>query len=468
LNPLNCTVGEFVPSRHDTAKLVPEYNYKPIETLHHSYHSPPFIIKEKIEPFSLKFSKIILKNGLKILYFQNKTSNTVKLAGSVNAGNIHTSDVSPILPVMCAGMLNRGSKGMSKREIADFVEFRGASAGIGSVGENVSFSLSATADDFPYIFEILAKILREPVFPENEYEKYRQFAAANIRQKRFSTEHLANAAFSRLVFPEGHMLYQYSLPTQEQFLFNLCLDEIISFYNSFYSPDGTIMALSGNISPDKLENLIEKYLGSWDRKSFIGANPKEACLQKTFKEKTVKVKNRTEAQVVWGHYCNLTRTSPDYHSASVMNFILGGSSPLSSRIGLKIREDLGLTYSISSCFNFFSIPGAWFVKFGVDSRYADIAIKALDDEVRTFLDKGITDQELDMAKSYLIGSYPLRFSNNTGIAKALLANEFYGLKDEYLSEYPMIVEKITKKEVMETARKYIHPGVVSVVKAGDF
>ena len=151
-----------------------------------------------------------------------------------------------------------------------------------------------------------------------------------------------------------------------------------------------------------------------------------------------------------------------------MNFILGGSGSLSSRLGRRIREDLGLVYSISSGFNALTIPGSWSVKFGIDCHYADSAIQTLKEEIIRFIEKGVTDAEVDLAKSCLIGSYPLRFSSNGGIARALLINEYYDLGDDYMNEYPDIIEAITKEEINTAAKKYLHPELATVVKAGNF
>ncbi|MCK7485974.1 MAG: insulinase family protein [Bacillus subtilis] len=186
------------------------------------------------------------------------------------------------------------------------------------------------------------------------------------------------------------------------------------------------------------------------------------------KERVIYVEGKTEAEVVFGHYGNLNRKSPDFHEATVMNFILGGSGALSSRIGKRIREDLGLVYSISSGFTALLVPGSWSVKFGVDCRYADLAIMALREEIDRFINYGITDAELDLAKSCIIGAYPLRFASNAGVARALLINEFYELGDNYLNEYPLIVGDITKNDAHQAAKKYLHPEVASVVKAGGF
>lgn len=464
----NCSIGYFIPSHAETRSFTPTYDYIPHETIHHIYKTPPIIINDSISTAPIKFCKKILPNGIKVLISENKTSDTVKLLGSIKAGNLYSSIVNPALPVLCAGMLNRGSKGKSKIEIARDIESRGASVGIENVNEAVNFSLSSTAEDFPHILNVLANILMEPSFPEDEFIKYLKLSIAETRQRKVDPSYLASLAFSQMIYPKGHVFYTCSLNTQEKHIISLSLDDIKNFYHDFYSPNTVILGISGNINAEKTFKLIEDLFKDWQSKKMPSPVIKPVALQRKPKNKTIHIEGKTEAEVVFGHYGNLKRNDKDFHKAVVMNFILGGGGAMSSRIGKRIREDLGLVYSISSCFTALSIPGGWSVKFGVDNHYADFAIRILKDEIIKFIEYGITDSELDLAKSYLIGSYPLRFTNNTGIARVLLINEFYGLGDDYLNEYTGIIDAITREEVNETAKKYLHPEVASVVKAGSF
>ena len=469
LIPTNVTIGNFIPSHKEENKVIDnDFDYIPQEAIHHIYKSSPIIFEEKISTSPITFSKKILDNGVKILFTENKTSETIKLYGTIGAGNLYCATVNPALPVMCAGMLNRGSLNRPKIQIANEVESRGASVGVSNVGEAVNFSLSSTSDDFSYILSILADILMSPSFPEDEYEKYKRFSIAGVRQKQENTAYLASLAFSQMVYPRNHIFYTHSLSSQEKHLKQLTLNDLVHFYENYYSPHNLILGISGNISADKVFNLIEQYFGGWKKKEVPEPIIKPAKLQKILKEKTVNVAEKVEAEVIFGHYGNLERNNKDFHKAMVMNFILGGSGALSSRIGKKLREDLGLVYSINSSFASLLISGAWFARFGVDEHYADLSINVLKQEIENFIEKGITDDELNLAKSYLIGSYPLRFTNNTGIARALLANEFYDLGEDYLNEYPHIISRITKEEINLTAKKYIHPEVATIIKAGSF
>lgn len=468
LVPSNCTIGFFVPSTVPHNKPTVKYDYTPEDTVDFIYTNPPVILDEPVSNAPVVFDKRTLFNGIKVLATQNSTSDTVKLFGTISAGNLYAATVNPLLPVMCAGMLNRGSESMTKIQIAEEVEERGASVGISNVGEAVNFSLSSTAEDFPYILSILAKILMEPAFTEDEFEKYKKFALAGVAQRRDDAAYLASIAFGRTIYPKGHVFYPHTLYEQQNFINEITLDSVKSFYKSYYSPHTVIMGVSGSLASERVFSLVDEYFGQWQRKEIAEPVLEDTVLQTKYIEKEVKIPDKTEVEIIFGHYGSLARRDDDFHRANVMNFILGGGGALSSRIGKKIREDLGLVYSISSSFSALMLPGSWSVKFGVDGHHLDKAIEALKFEVGRFIDYGISEKELEMAKNYLTGSYPLRFASNAGIAKTLLINEFYGLGDEYLNDYPEIINAITREQVNETAYRYLHPDKATVIKAGTF
>lgn len=467
LHPENCSIAHFIPSNAEIKREdTPVYDYIPHETIHHIYSTPPIIMEERISPIQIKYSKKKLDNGIKILVNKNKISNTVKLSGVISAGNLYCADTNPVIPVICGGMLNRGSISKSKMEIACEVESRGASVGISNVGEVVYFSLSSTSDDFPFIFKILSQILMEPAFPEDEFDKFKKFSVASLRQKRSDSSYLASKAFSQMIYPKGHIYYIYPLITQEKQLLELSLEEVKNFYSRYYSPNTMILSIAGNIDPEITFQLVENYFGNWKSSAIIQPNIMKVPLQRKYKEQSIPVGGKTDTDIIFGHYGNLSRNSSDYYIAIAMNFILGGGGALSSRIGNRIREDMGLVYSINSCFTALLIPGSWSVRYNIDPHYADFSIELVKKEIINYLEHGIAKNEFDLVKSYFVGSYPLRFANNAGIARALLTNEFYNLGENHINEYPDIINAITKDEIESSARKYLRPDCACLVKAG--
>jgi len=486
LNKDNCTIGHFIPHKTEKKSFsslidyknpvlspenekINEAKYKDASLLSLKPDISQFIIKDKVSSHKVNFEKYITSNGIQILVSKNNTSDTVKLSGTIYAGNlfagqyIDKNKINPSLPFLCGGLINKGTKNRSKFEIAEQIESKGATVGISNVSEAINFSLSCVKEDFSFIFQALAEILTEPAFAQEEFDKMKKFHIAGIKQRKNNPDFIANVNFRRMIFPKSHPWFPFSQQIQEKYINNTDLNDVKSFYNRFYCPNSTIMAVSGNIDPEEVFALAEKYFHGWQPKEIVYPQIKPVKLHEKYMEKTISLKNKTETKIVYGNYSNLQRNHPDYYKAMIMNFILGGSSPLTSRIGKKLREESGLVYSISSNFTALSIPGTWSVRFGIDEDYSDIALKTLKNEIHEFINNGITDKELEQAKSYTIGSWPLRFANNNGIAKTLLTSAFYNLGDDYINNYPQMISSVKKEEVEEAAKQYLHPDKASVV-----
>lgn len=463
----NCTIGYFIPQSGNNHKI--STDYKPEHSIppNLKFSAPPIILTEKITNKPLCFNKKTLPNGIKIIVCENKTNDTVKLYGSLSAGNLYAANLNPVLPVICGGMLNRGTQKMTKLQIAEIIESKGAYTGISNVGESVNFSLSSLSEDFASTLAFLSEMIRIPSFPEDEFDKYKKYALAGLKQKENNPSYLALAEFTRQIYPATHIYYSYPLKEQEKFLEQITLNEVKDFYEKFYTPNDMILAIAGNISADKAFKLIEENFGNWTKNSVDFPILEKVNFNKTEIKKTISVEDKIETDVIFGHYGNLTRNNPDYYAASAMNFILGGGGALSSRIGRKMREELGLVYSISSSFTSSKTAGSWSAKYAIDNKHLDISLEALKQEINNFIKYGATKEELENAKSYIIGSHPLKFSSNTGIARSLLMKEYYNLEDDYLDKYPEIIEALTNREILAAANKYLHPDKAITIIAGS-
>ena len=148
----------------------------------------------------------------------------------------------------------------------------------------------------------------------------------------------------------------------------------------------------------------------------------------------------------------LARTAPDYNAAMMMNYVLGGGS-LSSRLMDSLRDQQGLVYGVYSGLTRghrrrpHSGPGRDQPR---ERRVAPIA--AIAREVARLHDEGPTDDEMEDAKGYLTGVFPVRLETNAGVAGQLLSAELYGLGLDYIERYPSIVRGVTRAQAV-TARR---------------
>jgi zinc protease len=176
-------------------------------------------------------------------------------------------------------------------------------------------------------------------------------------------------------------------------------------------------------------------------------------------------KDLTQSTIVLGHE-GIPRMHPDYYSVTVMNYILGAGG-FSSRLMDSIRDKQGLVYGILSHFDARLMPGSFWVNLQTKTETTNQAITSVLSEIKSIRDTPVSDQELAEAKSFLVGSFPLRFDSTGKLAHVLAQVELYGLGFEYFSDYPKWIDRVTKEDVQRVAKQYLDPKRYALVVVGD-
>ncbi len=152
-------------------------------------------------------------------------------------------------------------------------------------------------------------------------------------------------------------------------------------------------------------------------------------------------------------------------AASLGNSILGQFGMM-GRIGDVVREQAGLAYNASTSLNAGIVTGTWEVGAGVNPANLERAIDLIRHELRRFISEQVSKEELEDSQANFIGRLPLSLESNAGVANALLHLERFDLGLDYYQRLPGLVKKVTTKEVLETAHKYIQPDVLVIASAG--
>ncbi|MCG3161443.1 MAG: hypothetical protein JMDDDDMK_02626 [Acidobacteria bacterium] len=407
-----------------------------------------------------------LSNGATLLVLENSANPTVSIAGSIRAGEYFSPAGKDSLAGITASMLSKGTLRRSKLEIAEEMESAAARVGVSSNTFTVSVSGQSLSRDLPMIVSTLAEQLREPAFPADELEKMRMRIIANIKEEQDDTRVRAYDRMTQLVFPENNPFHQTPADKLIGQIETITVDDIRQFHQKFYSPSTMILAVVGDVKADDVRALMEEKLGVWQGAPEALIDIPETPLQSAPAREMVAMKDKPNADVVIGHASRLRRSNPDFVAARIANNALGQST-LSSRLGLKVRDEMGLTYGINSSFAESGIgDGPFVITVTVAPENIDPAIGATNEIVNDYIASGIREDELKDEKSSIIGSFKIGLATNAGMANQIAASELFGLGVKYLDEYPSLVSLITKTDVDEAIRKYIHPEVATTVIAG--
>ena len=420
----------------------------------------------KNNSFVERTKRFQLSNGVTLLVLENPSNQTVSIAGSMRAGEYFSPAGKDSLASITASMLGKGTRLRSKLEIAEELESAGARVGLSSNTFTVSVSGLSLSRDLPMIVSTLAEELREPAFPAEELEKMRQRIIANIQEEQDDTRVRAYDRMTQLVFPEGNPFHQMPAEKAIGQIEMITVDDIREFHQKFYGPSSMILAVVGDVKADDAYSLFEEKLGKWQGALEAVIDITETPLQPGAIRETVVMKDKPNADVVIGHASRLRRSNPDFIAARIANNALGQST-LSSRLGLKVRDEMGLTYGINSSFAESGIgDGPFVITVTVAPENISLALSATVEIVNDYIANGIREDELKDEQSSIIGSFKIGLATNGGMASQLAAAELFGLGMKYLDEYPSLVSTITKSDVDEAIRKYIHPEVATTVVAG--
>jgi zinc protease len=233
-------------------------------------------------------------------------------------------------------------------------------------------------------------------------------------------------------------------------------EDLASFHRSHYGPTNTILVLVGDVDPKRAAELVRAAFGGWAR--LDPAPPfqvPKAEAPATTLELRVPMKGKSQTDVVYA-VPGIPRTAPDYDAAMVMNYILGGGS-LSSRLMNSLRDEQGLVYGVYSSFAAGIGAGPLSIRAGTNPANADRAVASILEQVRRMAEQGPTDAEMEDAKDYLTGVFPVRLETNAGVASQLVAAEVYGLGLDYIERYTSIVRGVTREAAAAAARAYLRP-----------
>jgi zinc protease len=274
--------------------------------------------------------------------------------------------------------------------------------------------------------------------------------------------HVAMKAFNQLVF-HGHP-YRWPVNGTEETLGKVTLGDVQAFYAKEYQPSQVILTIVGDVTVEQATALAQTHFGAWKKGATPPRNIKDPA---PIKRKTIQLieKDLTQSTIILGHG-GIQRANPDFYAVTVMNYILGAGG-FSSRLMDSIRDKQGLAYGIMSHFDARLLPGSFWINLQTRTEATNQAIAGVLTELKTIRETPVSDQELAEAKSFLIGSFPLRFDTTAKLTQVLAQVEFYGLGFEYFSQYPKSIERVTKEDVLRVAKQYLDPQRYALVVVGN-
>jgi len=405
--------------------------------------------------------RTVLNNGMVLLTSEQRALPMVSIELLIEAGSRYEPADQAGLANLTSKLLIYGTKQRTAVQISDTLDFIGASLEAGSGQDTTSVSMTVLKKDLTTGLELLADVLTQSTFPQAEIDRQKQAIIASIRAAEEEPGIVAAKAFAAALFPDS----PYGRPVEgnEASVKALQQKSLRDFFARNYRPNRSIIAVVGDVSEQEIAKALNGALRNWAKGEPSG---QELVPAKIGESKVLRLnKDLTQANIILGHN-GVARGNPDYYAIQVMNYVLGGGG-FSSRAMDSIRNERGLAYSVYSYFAAEKSHGVFEFIMQTKNETAVEAIRIATEEMRHVREQPVTEQELNDAKDYLIGSFPLRFDTNRKVAGFLSQVEYFKLGLDYPDRYADLIRKVTRDDVQRVAKQYLQPERLITVIVGN-
>ena len=402
----------------------------------------------------------VLPNGMVLLVAERPTIPLVVVRVYLHAGSVYDPPAAGGLANLTADMLTRGTARRSGPELDQAIEFVGGSLEGDAGRDGASLSLSVLKKDLKLGLDLLAEVLLTPAFPEPELKRRSEEIAAAIERSEQDPGTVAAREMALLLYP-GHPYSRPVAGTVES-VKKITRAQIAGFYRENYRPDTAVVAVVGDVTLGEIRRDLLARLGSWSSaappRPVIPLAPASPPV-----ESRVIHRNLTQATVSLGRP-GIRQDHPDYFPLVVANYVLGGGS--ASRLYTRVREERGLAYSVYSALGPGRYGASYFVGLQTRLDAVDEAVRLTRDEMARMGREEVSPRELALAKSYLIGSYPLRTDTSGKMAGLLVAIEENDLGLDWPDRFKAGVSRVTLADVKRAGAIYMDPATFSSVTVG--
>ena len=362
-----------------------------------------------------------------------------------------------------AEFLTLGTERHSQRELAEKVESLGANLRARAEYDATYISLDGLAEDFPTLMEILAEVVQNPRFPEDEFPMLLERRRAELAHLLDDPRELAIRHFRRLFF--GPAPYGQAVRGEPESLEALSLQDLTSYYRREFAPNVTTLVVVGMVPQARVQEEAHRFWGSWQGGGPVSpaytATPSELATPGLY---LLDRPELTQSEIRMGHL-GLPRHHPDFFPLRLVNYILGEGG-FSSRLMTRIRSDLGFTYGIRSRFFFRRAPGPFIVSTFTPAENTAQVVQEIRTVMHNVRENGVTPQELSEAQSYYVGHFPLGLETSRSIATQVLNIDLHDLGLDYLSHYCENIQGVTLEAAQQAAHTHLQPEALVTVVVG--
>lgn len=411
---------------------------------------------------ALPLSHFTTTQGTPVVFYQAMEVPIVDISMAFYAGSAYEGTHFG-LSALIAELIDQGNAGKTADKIANQFAEVGAQFSTQSERDYIALHVRTLNHEqaLTETTKTLTEVIGKPDFPEIAIKQKKNQQLLRIRQNEESGDNIADRTFYQALY--GEHPYAHPIDGTTETVTALSTKEIKQFYSEFFVAQNAVIVLVGAIDLPRAHVIAEKLSQSLHKGQHAKTLPKPKALSE---EINIEVPLATTQTVLRLGQLGINAEDKDYFPLLVGNYILGGGS-LVSQLAITLREKRGLTYGIYSQFVPLLAEGPFVISFATQKTQADMAEKLTRETLNHFIDKGPTAKELESAKQYLVGSFPLSIASNQNMIQLLLKMALLKLPDDYLDTYIQHVEAVSTSDIQVAFKRHLNPKKLLNVQVGN-
>ena len=410
---------------------------------------------------AIEIQEIKAKSGITAWLVEDHANPIITMNIAFRGGSALDPDGKEGLANLAASTMDEGAGDLDSQAFQRKLEDLSISIRFGSRRDNFTGSLRTLTANSNEAFSLLALALTKPRFDSKAVERVRRQILAGLRRSSENPSDIASRALMKQFFP-NHPYGRPSDGTLETVPL-IKLADLRVFAAQRIARDNLVVGIVGDITPAQTAAMLDKVFGGLPDKA---APWKLPDVQAAPGKRTIVIDKPVPQSIIRFGHGGIKRDAPDFFAAYVMNYVLGGGG-FESRLYEEVREKRGLAYSAWSYLSPMNAAGLVLGGAGTANERAGETVDVMRDVWRRMADKGVSAKELEDAKTYLTGSYSLRFTSSRRISSILVGIQLQRLGIDYIERRNGLIAAIDKVDVNRVAKKLLRPDGITLVVVGN-
>jgi zinc protease len=469
----NRTVGEFIPTADPDRTEVPAS--PDLDNVFKTYKTGMTVSQgEAFDPTPANIEKYLTRSkvtsGLKVVMLpKSSRGGTVVASLQVRFGDEKSLAGKNAVGGIAGALLMRGTKNRTRQQIQDEMVKLNARINVSGGVDGASATIQTTSENLIPALSLVADILREPVFPDSEFDQVKKLRLAGIENRRTEPGSLAPLALERTLnpYPRNDPRYVGTIDEDVEDASKVTLDDVKKFHEQFYGASHGELVIVGQFDTTAAGKAAADLFGNW-----TSPVPYKRITEDYRKVSPVNLKieapDKQSATFDAGVIVQMKDTDPDFPAMVLANYIFGGS--ITSRMEDRIRNREGLSYGAGSSFQA-PVEGTA-ARFGANATSNPANTPKVEasfrDELAKTLAEGFTAQEVADNKKAYLDQRKVQRSQDQTLLRLISTREEFGRTLDWDTQMDSKLDALTADQINAAFRKHVDPSAISIVKAGDF